>query len=551
MLPVETPFKTYTGLDGKPLDNGYVYFGLPDQDPIAHPITVYWDAAGTLPAAQPLRTANGYIMNAGSPANVFYNGAYSELVKDSKDRQVFYSRSSDEFSIATVVSNFLTNVAAQAGASLIGFIQAGAGAVKRTLESKARESISVFDFLTDDQIASVQANLAALDLYTPLTKAIVAAGTGTLRWPAGTYVSSGSLVQPSGQKWMGEGGQRATTIKKAFNGDLVIVGDKGEIYDINLDGVGATYTGRGFYVAAGFSQRMERCRAQNTKGPSLEYAANAGGGSHVSDFEGNTMDQMTVPAIKLGADTGPSPKFFDGIWLSGGLFDFSAGGNGSSLTNFYIRNFVTSCPAYPSFAGGSGLFHIANGRVASISDTTTISGAEITITGVSFSGPVALYQAQGMKLVGCSYGAGITEDGTTCNSNEFSTGASYTPTWTQASGAQPAIGNGALSAVYRRTGRVCTVSMRLSMGTTTTTGNAAGAYMFSLPYLGTPDIAQRGLYGTIFDASAATDYPVNATVAANDGVFTLGRNGQGVRDGYPIVWAAGDVIDVSFSYMVR
>jgi hypothetical protein len=125
MLPVESPFKTYTGLDGKPLDNGYVYFGQPNQDPIAHPVTVYWDAAGTLPAAQPLRTVAGYIMNAGSPANVFFDGAYSELVQDAKLRQVFYSQTSDDFSVTKIVSNFLSSLATAVGAALIGWANAG------------------------------------------------------------------------------------------------------------------------------------------------------------------------------------------------------------------------------------------------------------------------------------------------------------------------------------------------------------------------------------------------------------------------------------------
>jgi hypothetical protein len=120
MLPVEQPFKTYTGLDGKPLDNGYVYFGEPDQDPITHPVTVYWDAAGTLPAAQPLRTVNGYIMRAGTPANVFYNGLYSELVRDSKSSQVFYAPQSSVFSIASVVQDFIEDLAAPLGAVLVG-----------------------------------------------------------------------------------------------------------------------------------------------------------------------------------------------------------------------------------------------------------------------------------------------------------------------------------------------------------------------------------------------------------------------------------------------
>jgi hypothetical protein len=148
MLPVESPFKTYTGTDGKPLDGGYVYFGQANQNPITSPVTVYWDAAGTQPAAQPLRTVNGYIMRAGTPANVFFNGSYSELVQDSKQRQVFYARTSDDFSIATVVSNFISSLASSVGSSLIGFIQAGANALLRTVQAKLRETVSTADYAT-------------------------------------------------------------------------------------------------------------------------------------------------------------------------------------------------------------------------------------------------------------------------------------------------------------------------------------------------------------------------------------------------------------------
>jgi hypothetical protein len=147
MLPVESPFKTYTGTDGKPLDGGYVYFGQANQNPITAPVTVYWDAAGTQPAAQPLRTVNGYIVRSGTPANVFFTGSYSELVQDSKRKQVFYARTSDDFSIATVVSNFISSLASSTGSSLIGFIQAGVGPVLRTVQDKLRDlRASVKDF---------------------------------------------------------------------------------------------------------------------------------------------------------------------------------------------------------------------------------------------------------------------------------------------------------------------------------------------------------------------------------------------------------------------
>lgn len=156
MLPVEQPFKTYTGLDGKPLDNGSVYFGQPGQDPIAHPVTVYWDTAGTIPAAQPLRTVNGYIMNAGTPANVFFDGSYSELVQDSKGRQVFYAPTSDSFSIATAVSTFLANISGSIGATLMGFIQLLTGAKRRTVAEKLGERVSVADFLDTETPTATQ-----------------------------------------------------------------------------------------------------------------------------------------------------------------------------------------------------------------------------------------------------------------------------------------------------------------------------------------------------------------------------------------------------------
>lgn len=171
MLPVETPFKTFTGLDGNPLNNGYVYFGLPNQNPITAPVTVYWDAAGTQPATD-LRTINGYIVRAGTPANVFVSGSYSELVRDSSGRQVFYARNSDDFSyntllassagaaqigfqpggsvaadnvqdaiaeVASEASTFANSITATTGASVVGYVELAPDAVSTNLQSRVRE----------------------------------------------------------------------------------------------------------------------------------------------------------------------------------------------------------------------------------------------------------------------------------------------------------------------------------------------------------------------------------------------------------------------------
>lgn len=84
------PYGVYNDLQGRPLNNGQVFIGLPNQDPEQYPAQVYWDAALTIPAALPLRTVGGYVARNGTPAKCYINGNYSLKVKDANDNQVFY-----------------------------------------------------------------------------------------------------------------------------------------------------------------------------------------------------------------------------------------------------------------------------------------------------------------------------------------------------------------------------------------------------------------------------------------------------------------------------
>jgi hypothetical protein len=72
------------------LENGYVWIGEPNLNPQTNPVVAYYDAALTIPAAQPLRTLNGYVSRAGSPAQIYIDGAdFSILVQDSKGSMVY------------------------------------------------------------------------------------------------------------------------------------------------------------------------------------------------------------------------------------------------------------------------------------------------------------------------------------------------------------------------------------------------------------------------------------------------------------------------------
>ena len=90
---LQIPFPVFFDSNGDPLDNGFVYIGRADQDPISDPIEVYFDADLTIPAAQPLRTIRGRVNQGGAPGNIYANlavpSAYSMTVQQEQRAGVF------------------------------------------------------------------------------------------------------------------------------------------------------------------------------------------------------------------------------------------------------------------------------------------------------------------------------------------------------------------------------------------------------------------------------------------------------------------------------
>jgi hypothetical protein len=129
MLATQSPFPQYFGTDGSPLDAGRLYFGQVNQNPETAPITVYWDAAGTQPAAQPITTLNGYTYRNGTPAQVYANSDYSLTIRDRRGRLVLSSPNSAEFSLASAISasdealrtDLASTSDAAKGSALVGF----------------------------------------------------------------------------------------------------------------------------------------------------------------------------------------------------------------------------------------------------------------------------------------------------------------------------------------------------------------------------------------------------------------------------------------------
>lgn len=160
------------------------------------------------------------------------------------------------FPLATITlldgTPIYATLAASSGSSLIGFIQAGTGAVTRTVQDKSRERVSVKDFgakgdgVTDDTSA-IQAAIQSLAAWSPNDATNLsgyyqyANPSKTLFFPAGTYkITAPLLVRGNTIKLKGEGPYNSV-IKYAgasiineiirFQGSISC-----ELSDIGLDG---------------------------------------------------------------------------------------------------------------------------------------------------------------------------------------------------------------------------------------------------------------------------------------------------------------------------
>src|SRR5690606_30155982 len=79
------PYTAIADIDGSPLDAGFIFFGAYGKDPESFPIPIYWDADFTIPAAQPIRTRNGYPIRNDSPCKIYLKQAEHSLVIKNKN----------------------------------------------------------------------------------------------------------------------------------------------------------------------------------------------------------------------------------------------------------------------------------------------------------------------------------------------------------------------------------------------------------------------------------------------------------------------------------
>jgi hypothetical protein len=124
----------------------------------------------------------------------------------------------------------LVDLAASTGALLVGWIQAGVGAVLRTISDKLRDSVSALDFMSDAQRVGVIAGTNTLDVSAALQAAI---NTGRpVRCPyAGpyiigtglTYTTTSSSAYTQGIRLSGDGEEKTVFDNRVASGFMISV----------------------------------------------------------------------------------------------------------------------------------------------------------------------------------------------------------------------------------------------------------------------------------------------------------------------------------------
>lgn len=349
-------------------------------------------------------------------------------------------------------------------------------------------------------------------------------------------------------------GQRRPIITKGANVDMLdLSATDSALRFLNIQGAGATYTGRGVVIGGGTDQSIEDCYILDHNGFALEFTAADAGQRFRASRSLFRRTTTTNPAVGLptGASEAAGNRYFD-----------QCGGLGGTLMAFRqgINTMLTGCNFTGlDFSGSSGISLraiISACRGAILGGTLTVNGQDVSIEGGVWAGDIVLDTGtQRCRIIpgGLATGSTITDNSTATgnNVNEVHDGY-YTPSmqW-KGDTTDPVIGNGSITTRVYRSGRKLKVDVALAIGSTTTFGS--GAWYFQLPAPFNSWVAKAGVVGTarIFD-SGTTYYAGIPVMSAGSGriYLWLDNSSSNVNPAAPMTWANGDTLTFSIEYEI-
>lgn len=455
-LSIQPTFPIFTETDGLPLENGYIWLGTANLDPQSNPINVYWDAALTILAPQPIRTINGYPSRNGTPGRLYVNSDYSIRVQNSKGSLVYSAPAATE-RYGNIITAATVNFS-----HAITYPQGTVGtALQLTINVKNAPFNAVGDGVADDTTA-IQAALNFVD----------AAGGGEVFVPAGDYLS-GQLTLRDKVSIRGVGNATRFIAKAGAYDFFYSVGSpitNLKISDFYVDLTAQTSAFSGMYIqgiqdseisgvtiynAAGFGWLIfasVRCKyLRNTINTTRQWdGMTITTGSVDNVIEGNIVYNSYDSGIGFTDTLGTTcvgnyvkRQKVGGVWYAPGI-DAAGAKNAVITGNFVLGNkFGISVLQHPNSGSqskrvtvtgntiGDGEYGVIVGPVAvippAVSEATTRDGIVISgnsiyaqdVQGIAIVGLVSLGVAiTGNQISRCATGIGLdTTEDTTVLSN--------------------------------------------------------------------------------------------------------------------------------------
>ena len=284
MTALATPPKLqFLDSNGAPLVGGKLYTYAAGT---TTPQVTYTDFGGGTPNANPV------ILDSRGEASVWLGTALYKMALYSSTNVLIWTVDN--------IGGFATlaQLAASGGSNLIGFLQAGTGAVATTVQAKLRESVSVKDFgavgdgVTDDTVA-IQAAINSFP-----------SGQGTIFFPKGIYLVTSTITVAQDRINLIGQGQWVSQIKfvPTANDICIFIGkggegttDAGVIVQCSVKGFSFTSTNTTYKKTALELKDIGECYFDDIAiGSSTQWIGNASIGVRVRGREATSFSNMIV-----------------------------------------------------------------------------------------------------------------------------------------------------------------------------------------------------------------------------------------------------------------
>jgi hypothetical protein len=206
MTAITNPIPFIPDKNGLPLDGGFMYFGVINQNPETSPKTVYWDESLTQPALQPIRTRNGSIYRFGKPSKIFVDNEYSLSIKDSNGELVIYEPIAERIGAAAISANdgagganwatvqgAIDAITGPIGSGLIGHQPASGGTNRPTVKTELDDFLNAARFVKGDNLADDTAGFNLCLFAAKLTNKAICIPGGMVMRITSTMLTFGGL----------------------------------------------------------------------------------------------------------------------------------------------------------------------------------------------------------------------------------------------------------------------------------------------------------------------------------------------------------------------